>query len=304
MRTDLGAPIEWEPSTRTYFYSKDCDLLPLLRLDADEALALVMAGRAFEAWRGSPLGRALTAALGKIAHVVGGAVSLPAEEVSDLIFEPDDGPETESEHRFFAAALEAIRRRRELRIGYRKPGAGVPESRVIHPLHLAFMDHRWMLVAYDPSRSGMRNFLLGRIQEMKATGKGFAAPAGFDLQAYLKGSLGRFTGEKEHEVRIVFDPVVAPYVRERRWHPSQSLVERSDGSIEVALQLNNLVDVRRWVLACGSHAEVLAPEELRASLRGETAAMAERYRRAARTEYVRNKDKRRSREGHSATLAT
>ncbi len=277
MRDQLGAPLEWEPSTGTYFYSRECDLLPLLRLEADEALALVLAGRTFAAWRGSPLGRALSAALGKIAGVVGGAVSLPADEISELVFQPEGAPGADAEHRFFALALEAIRRRRELRIAYHKPGAKSAEQRLIHPLHLAFLDHRWMLVAFDPARRAPRNFLLSRLRSAEPTGARFKAPAGFDLKRYLRGSLGRFTGSTDHEVRIVFDATVAPYIRENPWHPSQTLRPLSGGRLEASFRLNNLIDIRRHILACGAHAELLSPEELRASLRSEISSMGIRY---------------------------
>ncbi|MDD5351113.1 MAG: WYL domain-containing protein [Chthoniobacteraceae bacterium] len=276
MRDELGAPLEWEPSTRTYFYSRECPQLPLLRLEADEALALMLAGRTFSAWRGTPLGRALTAALGKIAGVVGGAISLPAAEISDLVFQPDEGPEADAETRFFAPALEAIRRRRELRIRYRKPGARADESRAIHPLHLAFLDHRWVLVAHDPVRRAPRNFLLARIRKAEP-GAQFTPPAGFDLKAYLRGGLGRFTGGKETKVRLAFDATVAPYLRERPWHASQTIADLPGGEIEVTLRLNNLIDVQRRVLACGSHVEVLAPAELRRAIHAEAAAMATRH---------------------------
>ena len=62
MRDRLGAPIAWDAAKHSYCYTRACDLLPLLRLDADEALALVLASRTFAAWRGSALGRALTGA--------------------------------------------------------------------------------------------------------------------------------------------------------------------------------------------------------------------------------------------------
>jgi predicted DNA-binding transcriptional regulator YafY len=78
MRDRMGVPIAWDGTTHSYYYTAHCDLLPLLRLDVDEALALVLASSTFAAWAGSPLGRALNAALEKIAPVVGGAVSFPA----------------------------------------------------------------------------------------------------------------------------------------------------------------------------------------------------------------------------------
>jgi predicted DNA-binding transcriptional regulator YafY len=278
MRDRHGAPIAWDAATHSYRYTRACDLLPLLRLDADEALALVLAGRTFAAWRGSALGRALTAALEKIASVVGGAVSLPSDALREFIFQPEPTPEAVAEHRFFAIVLEAIQRRRELKIVYRKPQARTAgEARTIHPLHLAFLEHRWMLVAYDVARRAPRNFLLTRIRETQATGTHFEPPANFDLNAYLRGSLGRFTGSGDYAVRIAFDAVAAPYVRENPWHPSQAVAEASGGGVEVSLRLNNLIDIERRVLACGAHAEVLAPPELREAIRASAAAMLARH---------------------------
>ncbi|MFA5265144.1 MAG: WYL domain-containing transcriptional regulator [Opitutaceae bacterium] len=276
MRDTFGAQIVWEPSTQTYFYEKPCDLLPLLRLDADEALALALAGRTFAAWRGSPLGRALAAALGKIAGVVEGAVSLPADTISQLVFQPEDTAEAEAEHRFFAVALEAIRRRRELEISYGKPGASQPETRVVLPLHLAFLDHRWVLIAQDEKRADIRKFVLSRIAAARPTGRHFTPPK-FDAHRYLAGSFGLFTGEQEWAVRVWFDAFAAPFIRERRWHVSQEIGAGRDGGIEVQLRLNNLIDVQRWILAWGSHAEALAPAELRETLAREVALLSARY---------------------------
>lgn len=272
-----GAVITWEPTTRTYFSEHPCPQLPLLRLATDEALALVLAGRTFAAWHGSPLGKALTTAFGKIANVVGPAVTLPLTEFRDFIFLPDAGPAAETEQRFFPAALTAIQRRQVVRLAYRKAEARRATSRLVHPLHLAHLDHRWVLIAHDPVHGAPRNFLLQRIRGLDPTGAHFTRPPGFDLHAYLRGSLGRFTGGGDHEVRLVFDATVAPYVRENPWHPSQAMRARPGGAIEVTLRLNNLIDVQRRVLACGAHVEVLAPPALRAAIRTAAAALAARH---------------------------
>jgi predicted DNA-binding transcriptional regulator YafY len=278
MRGQLGAPIEWDGGARTYSYTRPCDILPLLRLDAGEALALALANRTFAAWHGSPLGRALTAALAKVADVVGGAVSLPASEISGLVFQPADPPDADAELRWFAPALEAIRRHRVLRLAYQKPRAGAPvETRLVHPLHLACLDHRWVLIAHDPARRSPRNFLLARIRDAQATAETFRPPTDFNLSAYLRGSLGRFTGNAEIDVRLRFDATLAPYLRERPWHSSQIITETPNGALEVTLRLNNLIDLRRHILACGRHVEVLAPSELRQEIRAEAAALAARH---------------------------
>ncbi|MGH7959195.1 MAG: helix-turn-helix transcriptional regulator, partial [Opitutaceae bacterium] len=217
MRDRLGVPIAWDAATHSYTYTAHCDLLPLLRIDADEALALALAGKTFVAWHGSPLGRALTSALEKIAPIVGGAVSLPVDALNDLLFSPDD-PAADAEHRHFALLLEAILRRRELRILYQKPrNNAAVETRTIHPVHLAYLEHRWMLVAHDPSRGAWRNFVLARIRDAQPTGARFEPLANFDRERHLRGSLGRFVGDEEHHVRIMIDAEVAPYLRERPW---------------------------------------------------------------------------------------
>ena len=275
LRRDHHAPIEWEPTTQTYFYTAPFDLLSGLRLDADEALALILAGRTFAAWNNSPIGRALTAALGKIANATGSAVSFPASDLNTLLFQPEH--DTDAEHRHFSDLIEHIRHTRELSISYLKPNATEPEQRLIHPLHLAHLEHRWMLVAHDTQRGAWRNFLLSRIQTLAPTGESFTPPPTAKVRDYLNGSLGRFTGDADIEVRLAFDATTAPYLCERPWHASQVITDRADGSIEVTLRLNNLIDVQRRILACGQHVEVLAPAELRTALQAELTAMLARY---------------------------
>lgn len=34
MRDQLGAPLAWDSTGHNYYYSRECDLLPLFRLDA------------------------------------------------------------------------------------------------------------------------------------------------------------------------------------------------------------------------------------------------------------------------------
>jgi predicted DNA-binding transcriptional regulator YafY len=278
LRDFHGAPIAWDPVARSYRYTAPFDLLTGLRLDADETLAVVLAGRTFAAWGESPLGRSLTSALGKVARFAGSAVSLPAADLRAALHHPEtDDPAIDAEHRHFARLLDLVLARREVEIVYQKPSATRPERRRVRPLHLAYLDHRWMLVAEDPSRSGWRNFVLGRIRDIEPTNERFQAPPAEKIRAYLAGSLGRFTGEKTVEVVLRFDATAAPYVRERPWHGSQTLRVLPDGVVEITLRLNNLIDVQRRVLACGRHVEVLSPPELCASIAAELAALAQTY---------------------------
>jgi predicted DNA-binding transcriptional regulator YafY len=163
-----------------------------------------------------------------------------------------------------------------------------------------------MLVAHDRTRNALRNFLLARIQSAEPTGARFDPPSSFDAKQYFGGSLGRFAGETEYDVRVRLDATAAPYVRERPWHASQIVTECSGGEIEVTLRLNNLIDIERRILACGAHAEVLAPVELRERLRQAAIAMAARYHetgfRPSRSDVGEQRDfPEKISEGHSAS---
>lgn len=276
LRDRRRAPLVWDAKRKSYRYTAPFDLASGLRLDSEEALAVVLAGRTRAAWGGESLGPQLTAALEKIARFAGPAISFPVADLHAVLHQDEAALDT-PDHRHFANLLEHILARRELVVLYQKPSAARPERRVVRPLHLAYLDHRWMLIAEDAGRKAWRNFVLPRIRAIEPTARTFTPPPPARIKRHLAGSLGRFTGDREIEVRLRFTATAAPYLRERPWHASQKLTPLPDGGVEVVLTLNNLVDVSRRVLANGRHVEVLAPAELRASLAAEIAALAQIY---------------------------
>lgn len=271
----LGAPIEWDRSRRSYVYTRPCETLPLLRLDPREALALALAGRLFDLWHGSSRGCMFSDLIRRIAPLFGSALSIAADSLDTILSAPHaDG--SDEIHRLLAL-LEATIERRSLRLEYRKPAAARPETRLVHPLHLAGLEDGWFLITYDVGRKMTRTFRLTRIQSFVATGEHFEPPRGVDIPAHIRGSLGRFIGDKEIEVRIALDAHAAVYAREQPWHRSQQLTDDPDGGAEITLRVNHLAGVKIAVLKWGEHAEVLAPVELREQVRESVRLMHARY---------------------------
>jgi predicted DNA-binding transcriptional regulator YafY len=68
---------------------------------------------------------------------------------------------------------------------------------------------------------------------------------------------------------VRFTKTVAPFIKEKNWHPTQQIKKLKDGSVELSLQLSHLSDIQRWILGWGSQATVLAPKELAEGVRAE-----------------------------------
>lgn len=261
MRDRLGMPIDWDPAARTYWYTRECDTLPLLNIDARDALTLALVARVCETLHGWSFGRRLDAIIRKIAPVLGGAVSLVADGLDHVVVPVEGGVLDEFEH--FFALFEAILGRREVRLQYVKAGSTRPTARRIHPLTLTRRQHRWALIAWEPVQCELRTYLLHRIRGIATTGGAFTPPEGIDIDGYIRGAMGAFAGGETHEVRIALDAHAAFYAREKPWHASQRLSPLPDGRIELALNLNHLGDVKHVVMGWGRHAQVIAPPELR-----------------------------------------
>ncbi len=162
----------------------------------------------------------------------------------------------------FDTLAQATAQQQQLRMVYRKPGSSQPEERLIDPYHLANINGEWFLFAYDHLRNDLRTFVPSRIHSVRLTGKKFQRPQSFSVENTLRDSFGVHSPEGRYEVVIRFDHEVADYVREKRWHPSQTLRTLPGGDVELRLKLSSLKEIERWVLGWAGHAVVKEPRQL------------------------------------------
>jgi predicted DNA-binding transcriptional regulator YafY len=163
-------------------------------------------------------------------------------------------------------------------VAYQSLNATEPSTRDLHPYGFMYNFRALYLVAYAPEHRAIRTYKVNRIEDVQETKKPFKRPANFDIRKYLEGSFGVHSASGEwFDVRVRFDAVVARYVSETCWHPTQRLVPQRDGSLIAEFRLNNAEELRSWTLGFGSHATVLEPEGLRASVRDELRRALETY---------------------------
>jgi predicted DNA-binding transcriptional regulator YafY len=145
----------------------------------------------------------------------------------------------------------------------------------IEPTRLVFAQGALYLMAYVPEYAQVRTFAVDRIKSLSVTEERFE-PVESDETVFAH-SLGVHHGTPEH-VEIVFEPRIAPYVRERMWHSSQTVRDEPDGRITVTLNVSNDFALRSWILGFGALARVIAPPALAEEIAAECSRVVERYR--------------------------
>jgi proteasome accessory factor B len=266
MRDRLNLPVAYDGSRFGYHYTEPVSSFPTFQITEGELVALLIAEKALEQYRGTNFEKPLVSALKKMAAQLPDTVSFNIAEWDQTIsFRTSAEPILNLE--IFDVLAKATAGRKQLRFDYRKPGQQKPEARVVDPYHLANINGEWFLFAFDHARKDIRTFVPARISHVQSTGKIFPRPAKFSLEKRLHDSFGVVSGEGEFEVVIRFDAFAAGYIREKRWHPSQELRELKGGAAELRMKLSSLAEVQRWVLSWGGHAKVIAPKELALSVR-------------------------------------
>jgi proteasome accessory factor B len=266
MRDRLELPLEYDGARFGYHYTQEVASFPTLQITEGELFALLVAEKAVQQYRGTNFEQPLVSALKKMAASLPDTVSLHwADWEQTISFRTSAEPILNLE--IFDALARAVAGRQQLELVYRKPGRQQTEPRIVDPYHLANINGEWFLFAFDHLRQDLRTFVPGRIRAVRLTGKTFARTRRFSLEQRLRDSFGVHSGQGEFRVAVRFDELMADYVREKRWHPSQQLRDLPDGGVELRLKLSSLGEVQRWILGWGGHATVLEPPELAASVR-------------------------------------
>lgn len=265
MRDRLELPLEYDPVRNGYHYTQEVTSFPTLQITEGELFALLVAEKALQQYRGTTFEKPLVSAFKKMAAALPDTVSLNLADWEQTI-----SFRTSAEQilnlEIFDALAKATANHRQLLLSYRKPGRKGIEPRVVDPYHLANINGEWFLFGYCHLRKDIRTFVPARIHEVSETGKSFVRPQKFSLEKRLRDSFGVISGQGEFDVVVRFEELVADYIREKRWHPSQQLTELANGRVELHLKLSSLVEVRRWILSWGGSAMVVKPRELAESV--------------------------------------
>ena len=266
MRDRMELPVVFESAYNGYCYDGEVGPFPTVQISEGELFAMLVAEKAMQQYRGTNFEKPLMSAFRKVTDSLTDTLSFNLDDLDQSIsFRTSAEPVLNLD--VIDTLAKAAAGNRQLRFNYRKPGARRAESRVVDPYNLANVNGEWFLFAHCHLRNDIRTFTPARISNMQPTGKTFKSPKKFSLEKRLRGSFGIVTGEKKQEIVIRFNELVADYIREKRWHPTQKQRNLRDGGVELTMCLDSLSEVQRWVMTWCGNAQVIKPPELARSVR-------------------------------------
>ena len=162
-------------------------------------------------------------------------------------------------------------------ITYRPPNGEAARERVIAPYTLEATDAGVYVIGYDESSQEIRTFKLERLQTARVLPDSYVIPEDFNPEAYLANSWRIMTGDNSVEVVLRFIADAAPYIRERTWHPSQTVEMHKDGTLTLRLCIAEPREMLPWIRSWGAQVEVLSPDWLREKVAEELRNAAEIY---------------------------
>ena len=248
---EIGVPIEQEIVTggeyagqTRYWIDRERYELTDLQLDDDEARALQVAMAATRP--GSTSGQEALWKLGA------GALDRSAPIAAVLPDLPD-----------LPVLREAVAARTSVTFRYH----GV--ERRLDPWGVLLRDGYWYVIGFDHGRGERRTFRIDRIEDRVKLvhGSVFERPAGFDPRTALPDDpkLIGATDDTPPVARVRLDTtVVAAALGELG--DDRVLARGDDGSVDVEVPCANLPAFRSWLLGFVEHAEVVAPDDVRAEV--------------------------------------
>lgn len=165
--------------------------------------------------------------------------------------------------------VEAIELRRTIDATYRSTGTRRATGRRLNPLHLHVLHDSIYVLAFCHRVRRVKTYALDRFDAVELTDETFAPPEDFDPRAFLAPSFLMWgAGQKPRRVRFVVSRELGTHFMEKKIHPSQVAQARSDGSVEVQLNVVSSPALEMYLCSLGEALLEVEPVELKQAVRG------------------------------------
>lgn len=192
--------------------------------------------------------------------------------------------EDQWEDRSYLQALEtltqALAEGRKVKIWHRRETTGEISEYIIAPYFIEpyAIGQTTYLIGLNEARGELWKLKIERIEKVELLRECYILPPDFDPQAQLGDAWGIwFTGREPVEVVLEFSATVARRVQESRWHRSQQIEVRGDGSLIWRAWIAEPKEMMPWVRSWGAEVKVIEPAQLRVEISKDAEKMGRLY---------------------------
>ncbi len=239
-----------------------------LTLTWSELVALMTARQAVSGLAGTMLHDGVASALEKIRATLPKGLADHFRASERLVSAPEGGRDYRSRGELVRRLVEAIDARQTIAARYRSraaKGRRRGEERKLDPYHLRVAEEGLYLLARCHRSGEVKLFLVDRFDSVVPTEERFSPPEGFSAEQALRPSFGMWSG-RPRKVSFTVAPGLADLLMERKVHPSQVAQRRSDGSVEVRLEVALGPPLVAYLTGLGAGVSEVAPVELRTAV--------------------------------------
>jgi predicted DNA-binding transcriptional regulator YafY len=235
-----------------------------LRLDVDEASALLVALRMLAEVTGPEDRSALSRTVAKLEAAAGEAAAVSAQ----VAVQVDDRGIGDAA----AQARDALDRGRRLHLSYYVPGRDEATERDVDPMRLLVVEGRTYLEGWCLRAEAVRLFRLDRVLDLAV----LDVPASVPPQARPRDvDQGLFRPSPDDAAVEIELSAAGRWVAE--YYPCEHVEDLGDGRLRVGLRTPDTRWVRRLALRLGEDGRVISPPELAAQVRDDAAAALAQY---------------------------
>jgi len=259
MKSQLRAPIEYDPLNRGYYYLEKTFRLPAGFSTAEDLLALSMAKNIFQLYKETPLFEAAQNFLNSILTPI--VSDTNRDWLENRILVPQIAS-AKVDNNIWEIIISGLKQNNIINFYYRGIRDSEEQFRRVHPYQLLFDSGVWYLCGFSEERKALRMFSLSRIKNARLTKDTFTMPADFSYTNFSGDSyFGVFIGLEKKSFTIDCYDEAETYASERQWAADQKIT-KLQGCIRMEFTSTQYEKVLQWVLSNGCNAIPIKPKKL------------------------------------------
>ncbi|MEZ4799371.1 MAG: WYL domain-containing protein [Flavobacteriales bacterium] len=275
---ELGyyAPIAFNRSEGGYYYTDPEYAISEMSLGDEDLQALRFAVATLDQFKEVPLFQQYESAIEKIISRVN-ISPRPDEDSLDKFIQFEKSTVSKGRE-YLGTLLDAIRKKKVVKIDYRKFQDNTLKTYELHPYLLKEYGNRWYLISWNVKRRAVATFGLERIEKITTTKESFKVDANFDPDIIFKHSIG-ITESQEipSEVVLSCNVYTGRFLMSQPIHSSQRLLSENSNEIQIALHICPTEEFYSLILGMGPSVEVISPKPLKSEVQRRIKAMSQLY---------------------------